>query len=260
MGSAQRTAFESAIARHDWEKAANNFSALATFEMLPALENLSVALRSERVNRSRSILSPGAADRVRWVAETIQSWRVPSWTSSTVHSDQVQYTREFLERHTRSVTDKLAKEHENERVVLSEMVRRGRILGAINQVTSVAKLGYFPDSNGRILHFAEPMCVTLAGLAERGVLALLSLMRYGGGPRGRIQADGTAIGSAMDVSAYSGDAAHRQSHVVTQIVPGLAFLEMGGNAWRIRSGSSRATIRPFRILRRMAASSTRMGS
>jgi hypothetical protein len=204
MDSRQRIAFESAINTRNWQAACNNVSALSMPEMLTALEPLNVSYRSLLINSCPKYLVPDAAARVQWAAETVLTWQVPSWTPRNLPWDQIQNAREFLVSHTRSIENRLGGLHATERAALENAVRTRRILGATNQLNSVAKLGYALSSSGRVLYLADPMYGALLGLAKANVLELLSLMRYGEGPHGRIQDDSSAEGSAMDISSYGG--------------------------------------------------------
>jgi hypothetical protein len=203
MASPQRVAFESAVNIGNWPTACNNVSALSMPEMLAALEPLNASYRSMLINNCPKYLVPDAAARVSWAAEILLTWEIPSWLPPNLPRDQVQNARDFLLSHTQSIENRLAGLHLNERAAIESAVRTGRILGANNQLNSVAKLGYALNARGRVLYLADPMYGALLGLAKANVMTLLSLMRYGEGPHGRIQSDSSAEGSAMDISAYA---------------------------------------------------------
>jgi hypothetical protein len=82
-------------------------------------------------------------------------------------------------------------------------VRDGRIQGATAQLTAVDKNGYFDDGRHHIV-LADGVVAVLAALSRAGTLSLLSLMRFGEGPHGKVRGHDAAVCSAMDISAYAG--------------------------------------------------------
>jgi hypothetical protein len=100
--SAQRDNFETEVrgSQPNWEKAVDNLSALAMFEMLPTLAGLPPATRAEVVNHARAILSDqrgwrGAFERIDFAADVVNDRRLTSWPSS-IPNDQVEDARNFL--------------------------------------------------------------------------------------------------------------------------------------------------------------------
>jgi hypothetical protein len=100
--SDQRDRFETEVrgSQPNWEKAVDNLSALAMFEMLPALAGLPPATRAEVVNHARTILSDqrgwrGAFERIDFAADVVNDRRLTSWLSS-VPDNQVEDARNFL--------------------------------------------------------------------------------------------------------------------------------------------------------------------
>jgi hypothetical protein len=90
---------------------------------------------------------------------------------------------------------------DDDKRALLAAVQSGQIVGATQQITAVCQVGYTETTNGTIT-LAGPMFPVLVALSKAAKLTLLSLMRYGEGPHGRVQADGTALCSAMDIQQF----------------------------------------------------------
>jgi hypothetical protein len=80
-------------------------------------------------------------------------------------------------------------------------VQSGQIVGATQQIKAVLQNGYWETSNG-IVTLAGSMLPVLVALSKTAKLSLLSLMRYNEGPHGKVQTDGTAVCSAMDIEQF----------------------------------------------------------
>ena len=100
--SIQRNLFEMEVRKPqpDWASAVDNLSALAMFEMLPALAGLSPEKRKETVKKSWEILSvqrqwKGAFDRIDFAADVINDQRITS-TPKDLAEDQIEDARKFL--------------------------------------------------------------------------------------------------------------------------------------------------------------------
>jgi hypothetical protein len=100
--SQQRDLFEAELRKPqpNWDVAIDNLSALAMFEMLPALAPLAPALRTQIASKARSILDTqrgwtGAADRIDFAVDVVNDRKITSW-SSTVPDNQVDDARDFL--------------------------------------------------------------------------------------------------------------------------------------------------------------------
>lgn len=88
-----------------------------------------------------------------------------------------------------------------DRQAVLDAVKAGRILGETAPLRAVCTSGVYDTPKGP-LTMAAPMFAVLAALAEDSILNLMSLMRYGQGPHGKIQPDGSAICTAMDIQKF----------------------------------------------------------
>ena len=88
-----------------------------------------------------------------------------------------------------------------DRAAVLAAVQSGQIVGATQQLTAVCNNGYL-EINDITITLSGPMIRVLATLAQSAKLNLLSLMRYNEGPHGKVQVDGTAICSAMDIQQF----------------------------------------------------------
>ena len=62
---------------------------------------------------------------------------------------------------------------------------------------------------GHVLRAAPELTALLAGLLDGGAtMTILSLFRYGNGPHGKPEPDGSAVGHAVDIAAYNSAAIH----------------------------------------------------
>lgn len=100
--SIQRTRFEEEVqkAQPNWEAAIDNLSALAMFEMLPALATLQDTVRGRVLEQARQILGLqrqwlGARDRIEFACDVVHDRRLTSW-SRDLPEDQVEDARSFL--------------------------------------------------------------------------------------------------------------------------------------------------------------------
>jgi len=82
-----------------------------------------------------------------------------------------------------------------------DAVNTGRITGCGNQIRAVCKQGFFETPQGNIT-LSKPMFAVLAALSGVARLDLMSMMRYGHGFHGQVQADGSAVCSAMDIQQF----------------------------------------------------------
>jgi len=82
-------------------------------------------------------------------------------------------------------------------------VHSGRIQGATGQFNAIEKNGYYED---RMLQtvLADSMFPVLASLSRLGTLSIMSMIRFGEGPHGKVCGYDAAVCSAIDISAYSG--------------------------------------------------------
>jgi hypothetical protein len=107
-------------------------------------------------------------------------------------------------------------------------VQSGQIVGATQQITAVCQAGYLEMGDGTVA-LAGPMFPVLVALSKTAKLTLLSLMRYGEGPHGKVQADGTAVCSAMDIQQFgqnpinliNGDNVDNTIAGITQVIGAL---------------------------------------
>jgi hypothetical protein len=83
-------------------------------------------------------------------------------------------------------------------------VRSGRILDATSQLQAVEAHGFYSPDGRRKIVLVETMFPVLASLARGGVVNILSLMRFGQSPHGRIVAEDSAICSAVDIGGFGG--------------------------------------------------------
>ena len=90
---------------------------------------------------------------------------------------------------------------ENDKKMVLEAVHSGAILGARSQLTAVCTTGFLETPKGN-LTLAGPMFGVLAALSQNSTITLLSLMRYAEGPHGKVQPDGSAVCSAMDIQQF----------------------------------------------------------
>ncbi|HLV86418.1 MAG TPA: hypothetical protein VKV39_05530 [Candidatus Sulfotelmatobacter sp.] len=91
--------------------------------------------------------------------------------------------------------------NDTDRAAVLAAVQSGQIVGATQQLTAVCNKGYM-EVNDITITLSGPMLRVLATLAKSAKLTLLSLMRYNEGPHGKVQPDGTAICTAMDIQQF----------------------------------------------------------
>jgi len=107
-------------------------------------------------------------------------------------------------------------------------VQSRQIVGATQQLTAVCQAGYLETPDGTVA-LAGQMFPVLVALSKAAKLTLLSLMRYDEGPHGKVQADGTAVCSAMDIQQFgsspinliNGDNVDNTIAGITQVIGAL---------------------------------------
>jgi hypothetical protein len=73
------------------------------------------------------------------------------------------------------------------------------------QLRAIANDGMWTDPKGNVLKASPELINLLAGLVDNGAtMTIMSLFRFKNGPHGEPQADGTAIGRAIDIMGYGG--------------------------------------------------------
>lgn len=100
--SIKRITFESEVNKPfpDWTKVVDNLSALAMFEMLPALAGLAATLRQQVVSQAWKLLSvergwKGSYDRIDFAADVVTDQKVDQ-NDSRVPADQIDDATNFL--------------------------------------------------------------------------------------------------------------------------------------------------------------------
>jgi hypothetical protein len=89
----------------------------------------------------------------------------------------------------------------------------GRLIADMNnvkgQLRAIATGGAWTDPAGHVLRASPELIKLLAALVDgNGRLTIMSLFRFKNGPHGEVQADGSAIGRAVDIMGYAGFAIH----------------------------------------------------
>jgi hypothetical protein len=82
-------------------------------------------------------------------------------------------------------------------------VHSGRIQGASGQFNAIEKNGYFEDQQHQMV-LADSLFPVLASLSRMGTISIMSMMRFGEGPHGKVYGYDAAVCSAIDISAYAG--------------------------------------------------------
>jgi Domain of unknown function (DUF4329) len=99
MGASEQQRFVEAArnARTDGgvDTAAHMLSGLAMFDILPALGSLDHFSRDRVLGRARSVLAPGAFQRIQFAAAVVATLKIPTAPASLPH-DQVEDARRYL--------------------------------------------------------------------------------------------------------------------------------------------------------------------
>jgi len=101
------------------------------------------------------------------------------------------------------------------------------------QLRAIAADGQWTDPAGRVLRASPELINLLAGLVGvNDTMSIMSLFRFHGGPHGEPQADGSAIGRAVDIMAYGGFSIHVKTPAnaptaISGVAPVISHLPAG---------------------------------
>ena len=114
--------------------------------------------------------------------------------------------------------------------VVLQALDRGDLNAQMNKVDeqfrSVAASGQWTDKSGKVLRASPEVIAMTAGLLKDGAkMSLMSLFRYGNGPHGEKQADGSAISRAIDIIEYLGHPINLKTPAAAeQCIQGVAMV------------------------------------
>jgi hypothetical protein len=199
--SSNRIQMEAAVATaattdniDDWTRATDWMCSLAMFEMLPALQDLSPANRTNLAAQADKILlkrgwTAGAA-RIRWAMELVENDEQPNWTPGDLPPDQVDDGQRFL-----ADTDD----------ILRALVNQGRIDFVYPSRRTLFEKALDHDKiDGHIATFTPELEQLLIRLGRHGFKILRTIDPTGApSPHGTIVGD-KLICRAVDVDTYFG--------------------------------------------------------
>jgi hypothetical protein len=178
--------------------------------LLGALAALGTPLLADL--KAQSAPSAGKVDmpRIQFAMQVVLTRGIPTLVPGDLATTgQVNVARTFLRGQTSSV------EATNLAAIVSAL-DEGRLNAEMNdvkgQLRALFKDGQWAGTGrnaGHVLRAAPELTELLAGLLGGGAtMTILSLFRYGNGPHGKPEPDGSAVGHAVDIAAYNGAAIH----------------------------------------------------
>lgn len=215
--------FVAAARRRDFANAYLCANGLNMQEMLAGLATLGPVARDMEAQSSAA--AGVNLPRITWAMQVVKTGRLPPVAPGDLATTgQVEVAKRYLQGLKPATPSGELSPYLSALVAALDSGRlNAKMNNVAGQLRALHASGEWVDGAGRRFRASRNLLAMLAALVDGGNLTIMSLFRFGQGPHGEVQPDGSALGRAVDIMVY-------QSMPINLITPANAPNAINGVA------------------------------